>query len=124
MNNQQNGTMFESKLKSLLKKEGIKAFLLAIPESADLIVLNGTHRLIECKTTHTALWTVKNKSQHERLISFAKDGISVYYAIRFTLKHKSTIRFFHILTSDYPYDVRGGYSLEEFVYHLKVGHYK
>ena len=123
-NNQQNGTIFESRLKAILKKNGLNVFLLAIPESADMIVLNGNHRLIECKTTHKFLWIVKNKPQHAKLVSYAQEGISVYYAIKFILSHKATIKFFHILTSEYPYTMDKGYTLQEFVHHTKLVHYK
>lgn len=119
LNNQQNGTIFESRLKAILKKNGLNVFLLAIPESADMVVLNGTHRLIECKTTHNISWKVKNRTQHDRLIAFAKEGISVYYAIRFTIGHKATIKFFHILSSKYPYSMYSGFTVDEFTTHVK-----
>lgn len=119
MNNQQNGTIFESRLKAILKKNGLNVFLLAIPESADMVVLNGTHRLIECKTTHNNFWKIKNRTQHERLIGFAKEGISVYYAIRFTVNHKASIKFFHILSSKYPYLMDSGFTIDEFITHVK-----
>lgn len=115
MNNKNNGVMFESQLKAILKSYGRNVFSLSIPETADLIMVNGRTYLIECKTTHSEIWKIKNFSQYERLKSYALKGIAVFYAIKFTIKHKSEIRIYNILDPDYPYTLKNGFTIEEFI---------
>jgi len=119
MSNQKNGARFEMNLKKILNDNGLFTLNLGYNETADLVVVDGKARLIECKQSHKPTWYRKNPSQYERLMSFVKKGKSVYIAVQFIIRHKATIKFFYLKDSPYPYKVDGGYSLEDFLKHCK-----
>jgi len=119
MNNQKNGVKFEIQLKKILNDNGIFTLNLGFNETADLVVVDGKARLIECKTSHKPIWYRKNPKQFERLMEFVKQGKSVYIAIKFVINRKAIIKFFYLKDAKYPYKINEGYSLEEFINHCK-----
>ena len=116
MLNTRRGKRFESVLKRKLKDNGFRVLKLAIPETADLVLLNSVPVLIECKVTNRALWYRVNIQQYNRLFEMNKEGYDVYIAIKFT-SYKSIIKFFR-LDDVYPYSVNEGMSLSEFCLYL------
>ena len=120
MNNQRNGSKFEGELKKILNDNGIFCLNLGYNETADLIIVNGKTRLIECKTTHKPIWYRKNPKQYYRLMEFVNKGKSVYIAIKFIINRKSIIKFFYLKEAEYPYSVNNGYTLNDFINHCKV----
>jgi len=119
MSNQKNGARFEMTLKKILNNNGLFTLNLGYNETADLVVVDGKARLIECKVSHKPTWYRKNPSQYERLMSFVKKGKSVYIAIQFIIRHKATVKFYYLKNAPYPYKVNDGYSLEDFLKHCK-----
>jgi len=119
MSNQKNGARFETTLKRILNDNGLSTLNLGYNETADLVVIDGKARLIECKVSHKPIWYRKNKAQYYKLIKFVERNKSVYIAIQFILKHKAIIRFYYLKDSPYPYRVNEGYSLEDFIKHCK-----
>jgi len=119
INNQKNGTRFEIELKKILNQNGLFTLNLGYNEVADLVVVDGKTRLIECKTSHKPIWYRKNPKQYEKLIEFVNQGKSVYIAIKFVVNHKAIIKFFYLKDSPYPYKMTEGYSLENFINHCK-----
>ena len=121
MDNKQLGLQFEKELKSTLKDSGLTVLNLGYNELGDIVVLNGKARIIECKVSHKPrFYKSKNPKQSLRLKELYAKNISVYYAIKFINKHKSTIKFF-IIKDDDPValDMNEGYSLDEFLNHVK-----
>ena len=112
MLNTKRGKRFESVLKRKLKDKGFRVLKLAIPETADLILLNNKPILIECKVCNQALWYRKNNEQYDRLVEMNKEGYDVFIAIKFT-SFNSIIKFFR-LNDVYPYSVREGMNFIEF----------
>jgi len=121
MSNQKNGARFEMTLKKILNDNGLFTLNLGYNERADLVVVDGKARLIECKVSHKPIWYRKNIKQYERLMSFVKRGKSVYIAIQFVIGHKATVKFYYLKDAPYPYKVSDGYSLEDFLAHCKGG---
>ena len=119
MNNQKNGTRFEIELKKILNQNGLFTLNLGYNEVADLVVVDGKTRLIECKTSHKSIWYRKNSKQYEKLMEFVNQGKSVYIAIKFVVNHKAVIKFFYLKDAPYPYKMNDGYSLENFINHCK-----
>jgi len=119
MSNQKNGARFEMSLKKILNDNNLFTLNLGYNERADLVVVDGKARLIECKVSHKPTWYRKNPSQYQKLMSFVEKGKSVYIAIQFILNHKATIKFFYLKDSPYPYRVDNGYTLENFIAHCK-----
>ncbi len=119
MKNKRNGSEFEIELKKLLNDNGIFTLHLGYNESADLVVVNHKPRLIECKTTHKAIWYRKNPKQYSRLMDYVKRGKSVYIAVKFIVNRKAVIKFFYLKEAKYPYKMSDGYSFDEFVNHVK-----
>jgi Holliday junction resolvase len=117
MNNQKNGVNFEVKLKRLLTDNGLKVLNLGFNEVADLIIIDGKARIIECKRSHKAIWYRKNAKQYDRLMKLVSLGFSVYIAIEFIINRKSIIKFYYLPESPYPYKIDNGYTLEEFIRH-------
>jgi Holliday junction resolvase len=120
MNNQKSGVNFETKLKKLLTDKGLKVLNLGFNETADLVVINGKVRIIECKRSHKSIWYRKNPKQYDRLMEMVKQGFSVYIAIEYIINRKSTIKFYYLPDSSYPYKIDNGYTLEEFISHCKT----
>ena len=118
MINQQRGKRFESVLKRKLKDRGFRVLKLAIPETADLVLLNSKPILIECKVCNQSLWYRKNIEQYNRLVEMNKEGYDVYIAVKFT-SYKSIIKFFR-LNDAYPFSVNQGLTLEEFVQYFTI----
>jgi Holliday junction resolvase len=121
MNNQERGNRFESELKKLLNDNGLFTLNLGFNETADLIVLDGKARIIECKVTHKEIWYRKNPKQYRKLLSIIEKGKSVYIAIKF-IRDKNrafTIRFYYLKDAEYPFKINEGYSLAEFIEHCK-----
>ena len=118
MLNTQRGKRFESVLKRKLKDRGFKVLKLAIPETADLVLLNSKPIVIECKVCNQALWYRKNLKQYDRLLDMHKEGYDVYVAIKFTI-YNSTIKFFRI-DDVYPFSANEGQTLDEFVQYLTI----
>ena len=121
MSNQKNGARFETTLKRILNDNNLTTLNLGYNETADLVVIDGKARLIECKVSHKPVWYRKNIEQYQRLIKFVEMGISVYIAIQFVIGHKATVKFFYLKDAPYPYSIDGGYSLEDFIRHCKEG---
>ncbi len=119
MSNQKNGARFEMTLKKILDDNGLFTLNLGYNETADLVVVDGKARLIECKVSHKPTWYRKNPKQYKKLIQFVQMGKSVYIAIQFIINHKATIKFYYLKDSPYPYKVNEGYSLEDFLEHCK-----
>jgi len=119
MNNQKNGTRFEIELKKILNQNGLFTLNLGYNEVADLVVVDGKTRLIECKTSHKPIWYRKNPKQYKKLMEFVNQGKSVYIAIKFVVNHKAIIKFFYLKNAPYPYKMNDGYSLENFINHCK-----
>jgi len=119
MNNKKNGIQFEVELKKILNDNGIFTLNLGFNETADLIVLNDKPWLIECKTTHKAIWYRKNSKQYYKLMDFVKRGKSVYIAIKFVVNRRAVIKFFYLKDAPYPYKMTEGYSLNDFIKHVK-----
>ena len=118
MLNTQRGKRFESVLKRRLKDRGFKVLKLAIPETADLVLLNSKPIVIECKVCNQYLWYRKNLKQYNRLLDMHIEGYDVYVAIKFT-SYNSTIKFFRI-DALYPFSVNEGQTLDEFVQYLTI----
>ena len=116
MINQKRGKRFESDLKRKLKDRGYRVLKLAIPETADLVILNYKPIVIECKVTNRSLWYRANTGQYLRLLEMHKEGYDVFIAVKFT-SFKSIIKFFR-LDDVYPYSVNEGMSLSEFCFYL------
>jgi len=121
MSNQKNGARFEMTLKKILNDNNLFTLNLGYNETADLVVVDGKPRLIECKQSHKSTWYRKNPKQYQKLMSFVEKGKSVYIAIQFILNHKATIKFFYLKDSPYPYKVSEGYSLDDFLTHCREG---
>ena len=116
MLNTQRGKRFESVLKRKFKDRGFKVLKLAIPETADLVLLNSKPILIECKVCNKSLWYRKNLKQYNRLLDMHIEGYDVYVAIKFT-SFNSIIKFFRI-DDPYPFRVDSGKSFNLFVQNL------
>ena len=119
INNQKNGTRFEIELKKILNQNGLFTLNLGYNEVADLVVVDGKTRLIECKTSHKPIWYRKNARQYYKLMKFVNEGKSVYIAIKFVINHKAIIKFFYLKDAEYPYKIDNGYTLEDFINHCK-----
>jgi Holliday junction resolvase len=113
MLNTRRGKRFETVLKRKLKTKGFKVLKLAIPETADLILLNQKPLLIECKVCNQSLWYRKNLKQYDRLLEMFNEGYDVYIVIKFT-GHDSIIKFFKI-GDTYPFKYNEGKTLDEFI---------
>ena len=118
MLNTQRGKRFESVLKRKLKNKGFKVLKLAIPETADLVLLNSKPIVIECKVCNQSLWYRKNLKQYDRLLEMNNEGYDVYIAIKFT-SFNSIIKFFRI-DDTYPFSVNEGQTLNEFLQYLTI----
>jgi Holliday junction resolvase len=118
MNNHNNGLEFESRLKKILKDRGFEVLSLSYTETADLIILSTPNYIIECKTSHKAVWYRKNPKQYDRLIALNSAWARVYIAIKFIINRKATIEFFDI-RQDYPFKIGEGRSLDEFIEYIK-----
>lgn len=122
MNNRVNGKKFETKVKKMFNDSGkFKAFKLAIPETADVIIVNKKTYLIECKTSHEPIWTRhRNPEQFFRLKEISKT-ITVITAIKFvdSKKHKANICFYVMNEARYPYLDFEGLSFEELLNRLE-----
>ena len=116
MLNTKRGKRFESVLKRKLKDNGFRVLKLAIPETADLVLLNSKPILIECKVCNQSLWYRKNIEQYNRLVEMNKEGYDVFIVVKFT-SFNSVIKFFR-LDDVYPFSVREGLSLVEFYLYL------
>ncbi|MEM4066649.1 MAG: hypothetical protein QXV17_07305 [Candidatus Micrarchaeaceae archaeon] len=119
MNNQKYGTKFESELKRKLLDSGLTVLSLALPETADLIVISDKVRILECKTVKGDKFSIKNKQQYEKLQELAKK-FSVYIVVKYHQKrgHKALIKFYY-LNHHFSLKKEDGYSLEDFVNHCK-----
>ena len=116
MLNTRRGKRFETVLKRKLKDNGFRVLKLAIPETADLVLLNSKPILIECKVCKQSLWYRKNNKQYDRLLEMYKEGYDVFIVVKFTA-YNSVIKFFR-LDDVYPYSVHEGMNLPEFYIHL------
>ena len=116
MINTQRGKRFESVLKRKLKDRGFKVLKLAIPETADLVLLNSKPIVIECKVCNQSLWYRKNLKQYDRLLDMHNEGYDVYISVKFTA-FDSIIKFFKI-DDPYPFRVDSGKSFNLFVQNL------
>ena len=116
MLNTKRGKRFESVLKRKLKDRGFKVLKLAIPETADLVLLNSKPIVIECKVCNQSLWYRKNLKQYDRLLEMYNEGFDVYIAVKFT-SYDSVIKFFKI-DDPYPFRVDSGKSFNLFVQNL------
>ena len=112
MTNFRKGKRFETILKRKLINRGFKVLKLAIPETADLVLINKYPILIECKVSQSAVWYRKNNKQLERLRAYAIEGYFVFLAIKFT--SNSTIKFFKLF-DEYPFGAKKGLSIDDFV---------
>ncbi len=122
MDNHKNGIEWETELKRIFKNNNLTVLNLGYNEIGDLVVFDGKPRVIECKVVHNnKFYLSRNTKQSKRLYELYSRGISVYYAIKFIIKHKSYIRFFIIKESDNPLtlNINNGYSLTEFLEHVK-----
>lgn len=124
--NRQSGSAFESLLKSRLIEAGLDAWNLGYNERADILVVNGKDRIIECKTTHGETYRLsKNAKQHQRLVQYAAEHTetSVYYAVKHIIAHKSFIKFYFLpqITGKYlnVHD-KNSYTLIEFIEHCNA----
>ena len=113
IHNHMRGKRFETILKGKLIDRGFKVLKLAIPETADLILLNRIPILIECKVSKSFVWYRKNNKQYEKLLKYLQDGYFVFIAIKFTTA-PSIIKFFS-LDDEYPYRIEEGITLNSFV---------
>ena len=118
MINTQRGKRFESVLKRKLKDRGFKVLKLAIPETADLVLLNNKPIVIECKVCNQSLWYRKNLKQYDRLLEMYNEGYDVYIAVKFT-SFDSVIKFFRI-DDTYPFRVDSGKTLDAFIYTIFI----
>ena len=118
MLNTQRGKRFESVLKRKLKDRGFKVLKLAIPETADLVLLNNKPIVIECKVCNKTQWYRKNLKQYDRLLEMRNEGYGVLIAVKFT-SFDSVIKFFKI-DDTYPFRVDSGKTLDEFVQSLII----
>ncbi|MEM0143013.1 MAG: hypothetical protein QXL94_03565 [Candidatus Parvarchaeum sp.] len=119
MNNQKYGTKFESELKRKLLDSGLTVLSLALPETADLIVISNKVRILECKTVKGNRFRIKNKEQYEKLQELAKN-FSVYIVVKyhFNIGHKIIIKFYY-LNHHLTFSKEEGYTLEQFIEHCK-----
>jgi Holliday junction resolvase len=129
MNTHRIGLRFEMEIKKKLNEWNLVCLNLGYNEIADLVVVNGKTRVIECKTTHRdSFYFSKNPYQRDRLIELTRHNISVYYAVKFIKKNRSVIRFYYLndVLQDDKLVLRANeinsYSLEEFISHC--GGYK
>ncbi|MEM3846208.1 MAG: hypothetical protein QXV17_08200 [Candidatus Micrarchaeaceae archaeon] len=123
MNNYKNGTNWEIELKHIFKLNNLVVLNLGFNEIGDLVVFDGKPRVIECKVVHNnnKFYLSRNPKQSKRLYELYSKGISVYYAVKFIINHKSYIRFFIIKEKNNPLvlTIDNGYSLTEFLEHVK-----
>ena len=113
MSNFRRGKKFETILKRKLIDKGFRVLKLAIPETADLILINKYPVLLECKVSQSPIWYRKNNKQFERLTRYMVEGYSVFIVVKFISK-PPIIRFFKLL-DEYPFRVQNGLSLNEFI---------
>ena len=123
--NRARGLRFEAELARRLSVLGVRSLPMSACRAGDLAVINSQIRIVECKVVSGGAFRVRNLEQHALLTLFSSGGASFYYAVRFvTGPTASEIRLFHIGTDSGPvYPITGGYSLEEFVEHIR-GHGK
>ena len=113
MSNFHRGKKFETILKRKLIDRGFKVLKLAIPETADLVLIKNNPILIECKVSQSPIWYRKNNKQFDRLTQYMNDGYFVFIAVKFALT-PSIIKFFKLF-DEYPFKVKNGLSLNEFI---------
>ena len=113
MSNFRRGKKFETILKRKLIDRGFKVLKLAIPETADLVLINKYPVLIECKVSQSPIWYRKNNKQFERLTQYRVEGYFVFIAVKFIAK-PSIIKFFKLF-DEYPFKIQNGLSLNEFI---------
>lgn len=116
MLNRQHGKRFETDLKRKLMQKGLLVLKLAIPETADLIVLNGFPILLECKVSGKDVWYRQNNKQYERLMKYNQKGYEVYIVIKF--KNPYTIIKFYKINDTYPFRIENGLTLDDWVAQL------
>ena len=117
MSNFRKGKRFETILKRKLIDRGFKVLKLAIPETADLVLIKNNPILIECKVSQSITWYRKNNKQFDRLTQYMNDGYFVFIAVKF-ISTPPIIKFFKLL-DEYPFKIRDGLTLNEFVAELK-----
>ena len=122
MNTHRIGLRFEMELKKKLNQSGLICLNLGYNEVADLVIIDGKTRIIECKTTHKPYFYLsKNPHQSDSLNELTKHNISVYYAVKFIHGKRSRVDFFYINISDQNTILREyeGYSFTDFIEHCK-----
>ena len=89
------GSSYERELKKLLEQKGWLVIRSAGSFSSDLVALKPTeHMIIEVKSTkHDKFYTTLDKEQFDILNSYAKNGYTVYYYVRWKGRGKKWSRF-------------------------------
>ena len=96
------GAGYERELRDILRKEGWVVFRSAGSHVADLIALKPSqHMIIEVKATQFDQYrTSKDSEQFDLLNNYARQGLSVYYYIRW--KGKKEWSLFKLPLPGYP----------------------